>query len=232
MLRLFALLCALLLAALPVGAGQAGQIAGPLTMTDGDTLRIGALRIRLTGIDAPETDQTCRTDAGESWACGAWVSSRAAALFDGRRATCSTEGEDRYGRTLARCTVGGRDMGETLVKRGLAFAYRRYSKDYVAPERAARARKAGLWAVHVQSPEDWRRARSARQTQAKAQAIGQARGQGGCTIKGNISSRGARIYHLPHQEHYAKTRISAAKGERWFCSEAEARAAGWRKSRS
>ncbi|MGX5830110.1 sunset domain-containing protein [Mesorhizobium sp. 43Arga] len=54
----------------------------------------------------------------------------------------------------------------------------------------------------------------------------------GCTIKGNISiNTGERIYHVPGQEHYWETRISPQYGERWFCTEEEARAAGWRKAR-
>lgn len=52
-----------------------------------------------------------------------------------------------------------------------------------------------------------------------------------CNIKGNVNTRGERIYHVPGQEYYEETRIVAAHGERWFCSEAEARAAGWRKSK-
>jgi len=54
---------------------------------------------------------------------------------------------------------------------------------------------------------------------------------GACNIKGNVSTRGERIYHVPGQKYYNDTRISASHGERWFCSEEEARAAGWRKSR-
>lgn len=54
---------------------------------------------------------------------------------------------------------------------------------------------------------------------------------GGCNIKGNVSTRGERIYHVPGQRYYNQTRISASHGERWFCSEKEARAAGWRRSR-
>lgn len=54
----------------------------------------------------------------------------------------------------------------------------------------------------------------------------------GCRIKGNISqSSGERIYHLPSQDYYDETVINASKGERWFCSESEARSAGWRKSK-
>lgn len=52
-----------------------------------------------------------------------------------------------------------------------------------------------------------------------------------CNIKGNVSTQGERIYHVPGQKYYDDTRISASHGERWFCSEEEARAAGWRRSR-
>jgi hypothetical protein len=58
-----------------------------------------------------------------------------------------------------------------------------------------------------------------------------AAGADACNIKGNINTRGERIYHVPGQKYYDETRISASHGERWFCSEEEARAAGWRKSR-
>ncbi|WP_246704706.1 hypothetical protein [Rhizobium sp. P32RR-XVIII] len=54
---------------------------------------------------------------------------------------------------------------------------------------------------------------------------------GACNIKGNVSiNSGERIYHIPGQKFYAETKISPQYGERWFCSEAEARAAGWRKA--
>lgn len=52
-----------------------------------------------------------------------------------------------------------------------------------------------------------------------------------CNIKGNVSTQGERIYHVPGQKYYNDTRISPSHGERWFCSEEEARAAGWRRSR-
>lgn len=54
---------------------------------------------------------------------------------------------------------------------------------------------------------------------------------GDCNIKGNVSTQGERIYHMPGDEYYEQTRISAAHGERWFCSEEEARAAGWRRAK-
>ena len=54
----------------------------------------------------------------------------------------------------------------------------------------------------------------------------------GCVIKGNISqTTGDRIYHVPGQKYYEATQIDRLSGERWFCSEDEAKRAGWRKSR-
>ena len=55
--------------------------------------------------------------------------------------------------------------------------------------------------------------------------------QAGCLIKGNISSSGERIYHVPGQRYYDKTLINGLQGERWFCTEQEAIAAGWRKAK-
>lgn len=56
-------------------------------------------------------------------------------------------------------------------------------------------------------------------------------GLAGCDIKGNVSiNSGERIYHVPGQKYYTETRIRQEYGERYFCSEAEARAAGWRRS--
>ncbi len=51
-----------------------------------------------------------------------------------------------------------------------------------------------------------------------------------CHIKGNINRKGERIYHMPGQQAYSVTRINPTRGERWFCSEVEASAAGWRKA--
>lgn len=208
----------------PIAAAAAEPaISGRVTVIDGDSWRIGATRIRLFGIDAPEAAQTCRRADGSEWACGRWVSAEAERRFGGRRARCEPRDTDRYGRTVARCFVAGRDAASELVGDGLAFAYRRYSRDYVAAETAAASAGRGLHAGAVADPARFR---------ADARRTGADAGMAGCRIKGNISSSGARIYHLPGQRNYRETRIAAAKGERWFCSEAEARAAGWRRARN
>jgi hypothetical protein len=111
-------------------------------------------------------------------------------------------------------------MGAMIVRSGLAWAYRRYSSSYDLDEKAAAVAGRGLWSVEVAQPSDYR---AAQVQPAPAPA-------GSCVIKGNISS-GGRIYHTPGQEHYDRTSINTADGERWFCTRAEAEAAGWRAAR-
>ncbi len=196
-----------------------------MRVIDGDTLHVGDTRVRIFGIDAVEAKQTCQTEQGVAWPCGAWVKARVTQAYDGRRATCTAVDTDRYGRTVARCTIAGDDIGAALVTAGLATAYRRYADDYVAQEADAAKADRGLWAMRMQSPEAFRHAAPAPIAAPVIAASGQ------CQIKGNISSKGERIYHVPGQRYYDQTKISLGKGERWFCSPAEARAAGWRASK-
>lgn len=197
---------------------------GTIRVIDGDTIDVGGTRVRLHGIDAPEAGQSCDTDQGRTWACGAWVSREMRARYQGKTATCLAVERDRYGRIVARCTVGGQDMGAALVGEGLAFAYRRYAMDYDLIEKQAAAADRGIWAMRVQNPADYRREGQPAPSQQQAVASD-------CNIKGNISAKGERIYHRPGQEHYDRTRVNTGQGERWFCSRAEAEAAGWRAAR-
>lgn len=217
MLRILAVI---VLALSPVAA--AAQPEGRIRVIDADTWDVGGVRVRLFGIDAPELDQICTRASGADWACGVWATDRVRALYGGATARCAPVSRDRYGRVVARCSVGGADAGRALVSRGLAFAYRRYSMDYDLDEKGAAVNARGLHAGRVQRPAAFRAARRRAEDGPPA---------GGCVIKGNISGRGERIYHLPGQRDYARTRLSPDKGERWFCSEAEARAAGWRPAR-
>lgn len=197
---------------------------GKIRVIDGDTMDVGGTRVRLFGIDAPEAGQSCDTDQGGVWACGAWVSREVRARYQGKTASCVAVERDRFDRIVARCSVGGQDMGAALVAEGLAFAYRRYAMDYDLIEKQAAAADRGIWAMRVQNPADYRRAGQPAPDQPQAVASD-------CNIKGNISAKGERIYHRPGQEHYDRTRINTGQGERWFCSRAEAEAAGWRAAR-
>jgi hypothetical protein len=110
----------------------------------------------------------------------------------------------------------------TIVNDRWALAYRRYSMDYVAAENTAREARRGIWKGKFIAPWDWRRGKRLAATNTPP---------GTCPIKGNISRRGERIYHMPGGQFYTHTKISPSKGERWFCTEAEAKTAGWRRSR-
>lgn len=216
--------------------------------TDGDSLRLEGVSaaIRIFGIDAPERGQSCRDAAGRGWSCGAAATARMRALAARGPMRCVATGDVSYGRIVAACTAaGGEDAAEILVRDGLALAETRYSERYVPAQIEALKAGRGLWSGAFTPPWEWRRGVRLGDSGAAAPAAAggasakilpdpaapRAASAEGCTIKGNISSKGVRIYHAPGQEHYARTRIDLAKGERWFCNEAEARAAGWRRAR-
>lgn len=200
-------------------AQAANALTGIPTVIDGDTIDIHGQRIRLHGIDAPESKQIC-VSGGTKYRCG---QKAALALSDriGRGSvTCEAKDTDRYGRLVAVCFKGQEDLNGWLVSEGLAVAYRRYSQDYVSREVQARSMLAGLWSGEFIMPWDWRRGKRLAYEQVSANP-------GDCVIKGNINSKGARIYHVPGGRWYDQTKIDEAKGERLFCSEGEAKAFGW-----
>ena len=218
MVRAAAFLSLVLVATAVAGA----DISGVPSVTDGDTLRIGAERIRLHGIDAPESAQSCSA-RGKTWACGEAATGALRERIAGRPVECTERDRDRYGRIVAVCRVAGADVNAWMVEQGWAVAYRKYSTDYVSHETVAKAARRGVWRGEFVVPSRWRRG-----DRLEAAA---ASGAGDCRIKGNISKKGTRIYHVPGGAWYAKTRIDTAKGERWFCTESEARTAGWRRAK-
>ena len=196
-------------------------ITGTIRVIDGDSFEVAGTKIRLHGIDAPESDQMCQTEQGADWACGGWIIRVVKDRYSGEVARCEAIELDRYGRTVARCTALGEDVGGWLVREGMAFAYVQYSSDYVVIEREAAAVDRGLHAVRLQTPSQHR----------KTRVKGRILPDDACKIKGNISADGKQIYHQPGQSFYERTGINEAKGERWFCSAAAAQAAGWRAAR-
>ena len=131
----------------PSGRG----VEGGAHVTDGDSLRVRDVEIRLKGIDAPEMRQTC-VRAGQPYRCGEVAKRALEAKIAGGPVACRIEGRDRYGRSLARCRVADQDLGAWLVREGLAVGYR----DYEPEEAAARRRGTGLWAGEFQRPSVWR----------------------------------------------------------------------------
>ena len=108
------------------GQGDSGAtLSGSARVIDGDTLEIhGGTRIRLYGIDAPESAQCCR-DAGRSWPCGREASRALSQRLAGRPVVCEERDRDRYGRSVAVCRAGGEDVNAWMAASSWAFAYRK-----------------------------------------------------------------------------------------------------------
>ena len=205
------------------GVDRRVTISGPARVVDGDTMDVRGTRIRLFGIDAPERDQMCR-DRKRSWACGQRATRALRDRIGNRTVRCDER--DREDRIVAVCRAGAVELNQWMVREGWALAYRHFTRSYVDEENRARAARRGIWRGEFVPPWDWRRGKRLSGARRTAQKV-----SGGCRIKGNISTSGKRIYHVPGGRSYDDVRINTGKGERWFCSESEASRAGWRKSR-
>ena len=124
--KIGAALVALILGSIQVAS--AGDFTGQASVIDGDTLEIHGARIRLWGIDAPESSQLCRGEDSLQYRCGAKAANDLDAFIAGRPVNCLPISLDRYGRTVATCSVGGADLGDWLVRNGFALDWPQYSK--------------------------------------------------------------------------------------------------------
>lgn len=153
-----ALACAFCLA---VGTATADvRHAGIPSVIDGDTLDLHGQRIRLWGIDAPESRQLCRR-GGQPWRCGQSAALALADRIARRPVLCEVRDTDRWGRLVAVCRQGDDDLSEWMVRGGLALAFRRYATDYVDAEEDARAKRRGLWSGAFAPPWAWRQDKGA-----------------------------------------------------------------------
>jgi endonuclease YncB( thermonuclease family) len=225
------------------GVALAEEIRGIPRIIDGDTVQISATKIRLQGIDAPETDQLCLDRNGKRWTCGIEARDQLIQKAGSKIWTCRTNSIDRYGRSLATCDVDGSDINRWLVREGWAMSYVRYSHVYDADERAARQAQVGLWSGAFIAPWDWRHRtktteiRGAVSVPKDAQSILLSAASAAeaptpqCAIKGNVTRSGECIYHVPGGRYYNAVKMDMSKDKRWFCTEAEASAAGCRRSK-
>lgn len=208
---------------------HAQVVLGPARAVDGDTLEVSGKRVRLYGIDAPESDQTCQKD-GTSWACGQMATQQLSALVEGQQVECRGSGVDQYDRMLAVCTAGSEQLNQVMVEQGWAVAYRQYSDDYVAAELRAKSNRLGIWSSTFMLPSDYRHSKlppTLAAVPAKRQhtSVQPPLWAGGCLIKGNRNRHGEWIYHIPGMPYYEQTRA-----EEMFCTEAQAQAAGYRRA--
>jgi len=194
---------------------------------DGDTIEIeGGKKVRYIGIDTPET-----VDPRKPVQCfGVEAFNKNKELVERKRIRLEKDisETDKYGRLLRYVYVDGIFVNDYLVRQGYAYAYTyppdvKYSEQFIQAQKEARENNRGLWKacpVSTTIPTITPISLPAHSSNTN------------CTIKGNISSSGEKIYHLEGCASYNVTKIDEARGEHWFCTEEEAITAGWRKAKN
>ena len=156
MWRLLAFAVFLLLSTVALVNAQT-PIIGIASVIDGDTIEIHGQRIRLFGIDAPESRQLCVRPTGKRWRCGKQASFALADHIGRVTVRCEQRDIDRYHRVVAVCFRDAEALNRWMVANGWAVAYRRYSLDYVTDEDTARRNRTNIWSGEFDMPWDWRR---------------------------------------------------------------------------
>ncbi len=197
-----------------------GDISGRANALSGELLRVSGTLVRLSGIEAPESSQPCFKGNGRRWSCGSAATDALSRLVRSKNLDCKLSGTDDTGLPLANCRAGDADVAAELVRAGHVFATPGFFQSYASEEAAAQAAKTGLWQGDTERPTAWRQRLW---EEAKKSA------PDGCPIKGIIRTAG-RLYTMPWSHDYAGARLRTVKGERWFCTEDEARAAGFKLS--
>ena len=131
-------------------------IIGNARVIDGDTININNNKIRLHGIDAPETKQTCKLDSVD-WFCGKQSTEELKKIINDQSVECTVSDIDIYNRYVAICLVNELNLNQWMVKNGWAIAYRYYSTDYIIEEKYARDNKIGIWKSEFLKPYQYRK---------------------------------------------------------------------------
>jgi endonuclease YncB( thermonuclease family) len=221
-----------------VGVALAGQpaveaearLASPITgdaksarVFDGDSFTLDGQSIDLAGIDAPEPGQVCQHHSEREGRCGlmAAYELRKRLQLEPRPLRCWPQGPEKDGAIVATCAAGEDDVGAQLLDAGYAFALPDAQIDYRLAEEKARMAGLGLWAGGaITPPWAWRADRGSVEAPTPEQ---------GCVVAGVAAEDGMRLYYGPLDPDYGAKTAAREAVERWFCSDDEARAAGWRR---
>jgi endonuclease YncB( thermonuclease family) len=199
-------------------ATVSSEISGHATAITGDLIRVDGTLVRIEGVESPAASQPCYRQNGRRWSCASAARLGLSRTIRGRAITCIRTGNDAMGNVRARCTIDGTvDLSTELVRNGYVFATNSLFASLASKEEEARSAKAGIWQGEVARPQEWRE-----QVWDAAKRLAPE----GCPIKGVVRAS-AKIYALPWSDGYAEARVRANRGERWFCSEDEAKAAGF-----
>ena len=193
-------------------------LSGRAVAISGDLLRVDGSVVRLAGIETPEPNQPCFKSNGRRWNCGTSARSALEKILRAGHADCARSGQDVGGTVLATCKINDTDIAEALVRGGHVFATSGLFASYSAAETEARGGEIGLWQGEAVRPKEWR---DQIWEEAKKAA------PEGCPIKGFVRASD-RLYTMPWSQDYVGAKVRAVKGGRWFCSEDEARAAGFK----
>jgi endonuclease YncB( thermonuclease family) len=221
--------------------------AAPI-VRDGGTIQLGDVAYRLDGIDAPEVDQMCIDEHADAWTCGVEARDQLSKLIDGRQVRCEDLG---VGTTYKRrhigiCTVEGEtvNLSQMLVRQGFALNFEPYARGrFREDETAAKQGRRGLWKGCFVAPQEFRwgrkdgallggSCRADRDREIRAVLFPEDPAMPpGCSIKGKFAMRArvtgkVGVYHLQA----CRTYPAVSRPDRWFCSEEDAQAAGFRKA--
>lgn len=197
-------------------SASASELSGRARAIKGDLLRIEGRLVKLASIESPAAAYPCKRSNGRSWNCSAAARLALRRMVHGKTVTCTNTGETDSGHLLGRCAIDGQDIGEDLVRNGHVFAAQGFFATYGASEEEAKADKVGIWQGKAVRPEEWRSQVWEEAKQASPE---------GCPIKGFVR-RSDRTYAMPWSSGYGR-RMRERRGDRWFCSEEEAREAGF-----
>ena len=219
-----------------------------VVVRDGDTIRLGDVTYRLDGIDAPEFDQMCIDNHADSWACGVEARDHLVQLIGKRDVHCEDLGPDKaYDKWhIGLCTIDGEttDLNQLLVRQGFALNFEPSAKGrFKQDEAGAKENRSGLWRGCFVAPQEFRHRQKAGVLLGAACRTDKDREirealfpehpamPPGCSIKAKLALRArvtgnVGIYHLQGCRAYAPL----TRPDRWFCSEEDARAAGFRRA--
>jgi endonuclease YncB( thermonuclease family) len=191
-------------------------------VVDGDSIQIGASAYRLAGIDAPELGQSC-VESGHLTPCGLNAAYELRKLFELEKGpiTCSIQPAENA--AIATCMINDRDISALMLDGGYVTAIDDGSPHYAAIEHLARKSRLGIWSGTFVPPREWREGQ--RLPGERESEVAQA----ACRIKGTVTGDGEQLYYGPLDDAFETIGIDPGRGERLFCSDDQAREAGWKR---